>query len=480
MKKFIVIAWRNLRRNRSRTLLTISAVAFATFFALIMRSFQLGSYDNMINNFIEMSSGFISVSHPNFTDDPTLENTIEQSDALEKQILETKNVKAVVPKLNYFSLGSYKKQTKGIMINGIDTEKQNELSKLSDKIVRYRITDSSINELQNLLAEEQMNRLNELKGESYSHFDYLLKELGMGKNEKQILDALKKHCSYPGEYLRPDDDGVILGDRLAKFLKIETGDTLVLLGTGYRAATAADKFPVRGIIKIANPKLDRLMVYSSLNKVQNFLSAYYTDYETGETKYLLSSYDIDVHDRSDEALNDTKHKLTEKIGNENTKVKTWKETNKELAQQIESDDKSGQMIMGVLYLVIAFGVFGTVLMMTAERKREMGVMIAIGMKKIKLSVMITFELLFLGLLGVLAGIGLSTPLILLGYYRPLRLSGEMADTMIQMGFEPVMPMAWFDTYMLNQIVVVAVIVVLVSFYPLAAIKKLKVSDALRA
>jgi ABC-type lipoprotein release transport system permease subunit len=480
MKKYIIIAWRNLKRNKSRTAITISAVAFATFFAVVMRSFQLGAYDNMINNFVEMYSGFITVEHPRYGDEPSLENSLIQSEETEQKIRNTPNVEDIQAKISYFSLASYQKQTKGAMISGINPEKQDKSAKLSEKIVKYRVTEDNLSGLQNLLEAESSKEAEKILNKSYSSADFLLKDLKTDSDNKELVKKIKELAAYPGQYLKPSDDGVILGDRLARYLKINTGDTLVLIGTGYRASTAAGKFPVRGIIKIPNPKLDGRMIYASLRTVQNYLSAYFTEPETGEKKYLLSSYALVLDDNSEEAVIETKKKVAKKLDEEQFAVKTWKESNKELAQQIESDDKSGQMIMGVLYLVIAFGVFGTVLMMTAERKREMGVMIAIGMKKIKLTVMIAFELLFLGLIGVLSGILLSSPLIIIGHLNPMRFSGDMAEIMIQMGFEPIMPMAWFDFYVFNQIYVVMIIVFLVSLYPMAAIRKLKVSDALRA
>ena len=59
--------------------------------------------------------------------------------------------------------------------------------------------------------------------------------------------------------------------------------------------------------------------------------------------------------------------------------------NKLMINQMDADSKSGMIMIIILYLVIAFGIFGTVLMMTAERRREFGVLVAIGMQKSKLA-----------------------------------------------------------------------------------------------
>jgi len=131
-------------------------------------------------------------------------------------------------------------------------------------------------------------------------------------------------------------------------------------------------------------------------------------------------------------------------------------------------------------VIIAFGIFSTVLMMTAERRREFGVMIAIGMKKLKLTTVVMIEMVFIGLLGTLSGMVMSIPFVLLGYYNPIRLSGEMAQSMESFGMEPIMPMAMIDTYYLNQALVILVIILLTIIYPVVNIHRLKEIDALRA
>jgi len=68
------LAWRNLWRNRKRTLITAASVFFAIFFALIMRSFQLGTYDKMYSDVIRSYSGYLQLQHPSYLDEPGLDN----------------------------------------------------------------------------------------------------------------------------------------------------------------------------------------------------------------------------------------------------------------------------------------------------------------------------------------------------------------------------------------------------------------------
>jgi ABC-type lipoprotein release transport system permease subunit len=144
-------------------------------------------------------------------------------------------------------------------------------------------------------------------------------------------------------------------------------------------------------------------------------------------------------------------------------------------------DRAGAVIMkAILYILIGFGIFGTVMMMVAERTREMGVMVAIGMQKLKLAAILFFETLYIGLIGVLAGFAGSIPLIAWFYNNPVRLSGNAAETMETMGIEPYMYFSWLPSVFYNQVLVVFLMTAIVGIYPLAMALRLRVHQALRA
>jgi ABC-type antimicrobial peptide transport system permease subunit len=154
--------------------------------------------------------------------------------------------------------------------------------------------------------------------------------------------------------------------------------------------------------------------------------------------------------------------------------------NEVIVNQMAADNMSGGVMIGILYLVIAFGIFGTVLMMTAERRREFGVLVAVGMQKTKLAAVVTIEMLYIGVMGILSGSAIALPLIYIGYYNPIRFGGEMAKMYEDYGMEPVMPFLPIDWYFFWQTVVVAIIVVIAVIYPFRKIFKMKVVNSLKA
>jgi ABC-type antimicrobial peptide transport system permease subunit len=97
-----------------------------------------------------------------------------------------------------------------------------------------------------------------------------------------------------------------------------------------------------------------------------------------------------------------------------------------------------------------------------------------------LATIIIIEMIFMGLIGVISGILLSSPIIYLLNKNPIRLTGNMAKVMEDMGFDPIMPLAWFDSYILWQGIVVALMLIFACILPLRKVYKLKEVEALRA
>lgn len=466
------LAWRNLWRNRRRTLITSASIFFAVFFALLMRSLQLGSYDHMYKNVIESYSGYVQLQHRDFWDEKIVDNTFAYNSQLEEQMLEDENVAATIPRFESFALASNGPQTKGVLVMGVDPDREAHLSNVLNKMIRYRLTTDAIEKMQqNAHIPEKVKELLPLfENSAYTNLPRLQLDLDISDKEAPgLMPVIEEYCRFENGRIHLGEAGAWVGDKLAQYLELGIGDTLVLISQGYHATTAAGKYAIKGIVKLPLPDLDNKIVYLPLDICQSLYNA----------EGMLTSLALAVHDNQDKAISSTMERISTKIP-EDLKVMEWKEMNEVMVSQMEADNKSGMIMLGILYLVIAFGVFGTVLMLTAERRREFGVLVAIGMQKKKLASIMTLEMLLIGLIGILAGALVASVLILYGVDHPLVFKGEMAKMWEDYGFEPKLAFWSIDTYYLWQMIIVSLMVLISMVYPMRKIFGMKVVNALRA
>jgi ABC-type lipoprotein release transport system permease subunit len=313
----------------------------------------------------------------------------------------------VIPRLESFALASHKDMTKGIGIVGTIPEVEDDITKISSKVIE-------------------------------------------------------------GEYFQsPDDPGVLLGDDLAKFLELNVGDTVTLISQGFRGNTAASINVVRGILHFPAPDMNKSLIYMTLNEAQYFYAA----------PMRTTSYSIMLNnpDKQEETFD----KLQTSLG-EQYEIMKWDEMLVELKQQIQSDNIGGIFMLAILYIVVAFGIFGTILMMTHERRREFSVMIATGMQRYKLAVIVFFETLYMGLIGVFTGSIISLPIVYYFYKNPIPLSGEMAKAMEEFNVQPILPFALEGSIYLAQAIVVFIVVLLTAIYPILNINRFNLISGLRS
>jgi len=466
------LAWRNIWRNRRRTLITVASVFFATFFALVMRSLQLGSYSHMFKNAIESYSGYIQVQQEDFWDNQTVDNCFETSPGLDSLLLSDPNVESLVPRFESFALASSGPLTKGVLVLGVDPQKEQEMNGLEDKIVRYRLTPEAIDRLKKRddLPQKTKKILDLFENKSYSNDARLQLDLSVSDKEAAaILPIIKEESAFSNGRIKSGEPGAMIGDRLAGYLKLGIGDTIVLISQGYHGTTAAGKYAIKAIIRQPVPDIDSRVVYLPVDICQTLYNA----------DSMLTSMVLMLKDTRDKSVDASMANLGNKISSP-YRIIDWKKMNELMIQQMDADNKSGMIMIGILYLIIAFGVFGTVLMMTAERRREFGVLVAIGMQKKRLSGVLSLEMLYIGVLGIASGILAALPVIIFGYYNPIRFRGAMAKMWEDYGFDPVMAFSWIDNYFIWQAVIVAIIVLVAIIYPVGKIRRLEVINALKA
>lgn len=465
------IAWRNLWRNKRRTLITVASIFFAVLFALLMRSLQLGSYDHMFRNVIESYTGYVQLQHEDFKDNPTVDNAFEYNTEIREVLMKEKNVVDAVPRFESFALASSGSLTKGVLVMGIDPEKESLLSDVKSRLVKYKLTEQAINNLKKSdLPEAVKAKFGFFKDESYSSAGILQLDLGIrNADSASLMPIIRKETEFRNGYFSAGKNEALIGSKLARYLKLNIGDTIVLIGQGYHGSSAAGEYTISGIVRMPTPDIDNKVVYLPVNTCQELYGA----------PGMLTSLAISIKDNSDKKIAGMIQSIGKEIPSP-LRLIDWREMNALLINQMESDNMSGGIMVGILYLVIAFGIFGTVLMMTVERKREFGVLVAIGMQKSKLAAIVSYEMFYIGLLGILSGIAVAFPAIIIGQYNPIRFSGEYAKVYESYGMEPVMPFMPVDYYFLWQSVIVAIIVGLAVIYPVRKIYKMKLVSSLKA
>lgn len=388
----VKLVWRNLWRNSRRTLITMASIAFAVLFAILMQSFQDGVFNNLIKNVVNYYSGYIQVHQKGYWSEQVLDNSFITDETLIAALRKNKAVTEIVPRLETFVLASNKNTTKGCMLIGTDTEKENNLTLLKNKLIK-------------------------------------------------------------GSYFENNEEVVLLSEGLAKRLELEVNDTIVLYGQGYQDVMAAGKYKINGILRLASPEMNDTFVYLPLKACQYFLSA--------DNRLTTISLGID----NPKHLEKLRKELGNSINNQ-YEVMSWQELMPDIANHIKADGFSFYIFSGILYLIIGFGLFGTVMMMTVERKFEFGMLIAIGMKKSKLRTILLSETLLITFWGVLLGILISLPLVFYLNENPIRLSGNLAKTYEQFGFEPIFPTEVNTAIFIIQSLIVLLMAVCIGLYPL--------------
>jgi len=380
---------------------------FALFFAIIMRGFQIGSYAKMKENAIESYSGYLQVHKKGYWDDKNINNVFSLDKKTIAKFESDSRVIQIIPRLESFALASSGESTKGVAVIGVSPEKEDKMTKI-------------------------------------------------------------RSYMQEGEFIDDDDKAILVAADLAKFLKIKVGDTLVLFSSGYHGQTAAGLYPVKGILKLPTPEMNRGTVYLPIDEAQSFFS----------TEDQLTALVFDLHNIDD--VKGMEELVKNSLDNDQYEVMGWEIMNKELLQMIESDNAGGVIMVAILYMVIAFGIFGTVLMMTNERIREFSVMISIGMQKKKLALVVVIELFFLTILAIIAGILISLPVMIYYVYNPIKFTGEALDAMKDFNFEPVMPISMDPQIFLFQAISISIITLIAMSYPAIKIMKLDVVNGLRS
>lgn len=402
---YLSLSWRNIWRNKKRTIIVASSVFFAVLLSAVMRSAQLGSYSYMIESSAKLFTGYIQMQGEEYWEKRSLDKSIIIDEQTMDELSNLPYITDFTPRLEAFALISHQTITKVSQVIGIDPL-------LEDKITR-------------------------------------------------VSEKLKK-----GEYLQKNSRGLLVGSGLAEMLRADIGDSIVIYGQGYHGQIAAAIAPISGIVKLPFKAIDNAMIMLALPYAQEIFSC--PDRITSLPIMIDNIHNLETVEES-------------LIGyiKDGQRQMAWNEMMPDLEQSIEVDNVSGLIMLGILYIVIAFGVFGTVMMMVSERAKEFAILISVGMRRRRLLLVLAIETFMVSFVGVIVGIIGSIPIILYLVHNPISLIGEMAELYEQLSIEPILNFSAEPWIFISQALVVLLIAIITISYPLLFLRRLDPAKTIR-
>lgn len=413
MNTFVKLAWRNLWRNRRRTLITVSAVAFSLAITIISIAINDGGHDKMIENTMKIFTGFVQVHKEGFQEDPDIEKSYEMTPDITGAIISCPWIKSYTPRLQFGGLAATRSNSTGAFIIGVKPELESEVTLFDNKIVKGK---------------------------------YLSENAGM-------------EC--------------VVGKQLAQNLGLKTGSPMVILTRGIDGSTGALKFKVRGIFRVTSPKMNRSTVLIHVDDARELVRAY------GMVNSIAIM--VDSPDQVNKTVQYLKSKLSEIPGNEknNFEVLSWKEMMPEMVKFINLDNLWGYFFMGLLMLVVIFGVLSAIFSSILERTTEFGIMLALGTKPVQVILLVMLEAFCLTSMGLVLGLIIGLGYSLWGVYNPINLPATTESVMYKYGMENKIYFAIKPETITWAVVIIIITSLLFAYFPALWASKLKPDQAIR-
>lgn len=325
----ISLAWKNIWRNKKRSLIIVIAIAFGLWGGLVAGAIMMGWGESMVDTAIDRDLAHIQIHNPGFLRDREVTNFIPNGFVIMDSVRSIPGVKAVSGRTLVEGMAASPTSTFGVTIMGIDPDQAKQ------------VTD-----IYKLLVEG----------------DYFA---GKGKNP------------------------IVIGQKLADRLSLKLRSKIILSFQGLDSSLTYAAFRVNGIYKSGSSLFDESHVFvkqADLFRLLNTQPIVHEIAVRAESAKLMAPVLAAIQDRFPD------------LG-----IKTWKELAPEIAVTADAMISFTYLFVAIILMALIFGITNTMLMAVMERIRELGMLIAIGMKRIKVFVMILLETIMLSFTGGICG-----------------------------------------------------------------------------
>jgi len=381
----IYIAWRNIWRNPVRSLLTISALAGGLVMVILYAALLEGMTRQMVQYATEVTTGHIQVHRQAFIDDRDMYATIpwEWMESLESEFPELR----FAPRLYAAALASSDKTSAGALLRAVDPQREAEVTVMLDHVRR-------------------------------------------GSPDLGVADVTDFGLTRYN---------VVVGAQMAKNMQLEPGSELVLVTQAADGSIGNALYRISAILKPLEPGFDRMGVLMSIEAYRQLMYL-----ESGFHELAVKLSDTTQLTAVQPSLQQAIGKLEQQqpldeLGGAPV-VRNWRELTPAVADMLELS-KSMLLIIGFIVVGLAsLGMLNTMLMAVHERTHEFGILLAIGMKRRWLLLMVVLESFFLALVSAVSGSVIGSLLALYFEDHGIDFSESMPDGYDWAGivFEPIM------------------------------------------
>ncbi|MBH15509.1 MAG: ABC transporter permease [Cytophagia bacterium] len=336
----IKISWRNIWRNKLRSLVVIFSIVFGLLGGIIIIAMSYGLNEERMNNAVDTYLSHIQIHNILFSEDYNIKHTINNIDIIEKAINEDERVVSYSKRIVLNGMLSNSNGSYGIQVKGIDPEEEVKVTNTYEKII-------------------------------------------------------------DGEYFKSKRDNTILvGKKLADKLNLNLKSKVVITFQDENYDLTSLLYRVEGIFRSGNSRYDEMNVFVKNKSIIKNLPGF-----KGYHEMPILLNDIDLRGEVKKDLIPL---------SSNNIVEGWDDISKELAYANEMLSAVLYIFMMIILSGLSFGVVNTMLMAILERRKEIGMLMSIGMNRYKIFMMISFETIFLSLIAL--PFGLLTSYMIVDYY----------------------------------------------------------------
>lgn len=401
MKMLLSISWRNIWRHPARSGVLLAAIIAGMWAGIILSSITNGMVEQRFVNLIQEELTHLQIHHPDFLTEREPSMIIDDYESVFSWLEEDPRVKNFAARTLSDGMIQSPLTTSGVQIRGIQTD-------------RERATTTF------------------------------------------------HHNLTTGEYLDVDiRNPVLLGERLAEKLNVETGNRIVLTFQDLNNELTSGSFNITGTFRSASTGYDERNVFVRSGDLIALIA--------GRPVFHEIAVMLQDEELSDNVAGDLNRDF------EHLQAETWYELSPELRFMTEFGDSVTLYVMIVVMLALAFGILNTMLMAIFERMRELGMLKAIGMNKPRIFFMVMLEAVMLTLFGAFAGMILAYLSVSYLSERGVDLAVVGGESMAEFGYDSfIYPVVHTQDY-ISVTIMVVVIAITASIYP--SIKGLRLNPA---